>query len=59
MLDLLGRRDEAVARYKMVVDMNVIYRVQNSQYGLAYLPSIYAAERIKEPFKRIENRWED
>ena len=59
MLDLLGRRDEAVAVYKIVVDMNVIHRVRNSQYGLTYLPSIYAAERIKEPFKRIENRWED
>jgi len=56
MLDLLGRRDEAITIYKRVVDMNVIHRVQHGSYGLTYLPSIYAAERVKEPFKRIENR---
>ena len=56
MLDLLGRRDEAIAVYKKVVDMNVTGRYQHSNYGMIYSPSAYAAKRIKEPFQRIENR---
>lgn len=56
MLDLMGRRDEAITVYKRVVDMNVTGRWEHSQYGMTYSPSIYAAERIKESFKRIENR---
>ncbi|MDH5715798.1 MAG: hypothetical protein OEZ30_09565, partial [Candidatus Aminicenantes bacterium] len=56
MLDLLGRRDEAIAVYKRVVDMKVNRRFQHSQYGMTYIPSEYAAKRMKEPFQRIENR---
>ena len=62
MLDLLGRRDEAVAIYRQVVRMNI--RDANSTttfdtFGLKYIPSIYAEERIKSAFKRIENLYED
>lgn len=59
MLDLLGRRDEAIPIYKKVVDMNVSGRWQHSQYGMIYSPSIYAAKRLKEPFQRIENLSKD
>jgi len=30
--------------------------IQHDQFGLKYEPSPYAAQRMKEPFKRIENR---
>ena len=56
MLDLLGRRDEAIAVYKKVVDMNISGQWRHSQYGMIYSPSTYAAKRMKEPFQRIENR---
>ncbi len=56
MLDLLGRRDEAIAVYKSVVDMKVNRRFTHSTYGMTYIPSTYAAKRMKEPFQRIENR---
>ena len=54
MLDLLGRRREAVSVYQRVVDMNDNSEWQQSQFGLRFRPSTYARERIKEPFKRIE-----
>jgi aminopeptidase N len=62
MLDLLGRREEALSRYQKVVDMKVTdSRWSTGVYGLSYKPSIsgYAAERLKEPFKRLENRYKD
>ncbi len=55
MLDLLGRRQEALERYRRVVDMNLDDGVQHSQYALTYAYSPYAAERLEEPFQRIEN----
>jgi hypothetical protein len=54
MLDLLGRRSEAVSIYQRVVDMNDNSAWQQSQFGLKFRPSTYAQERIKKPFKRIE-----
>ena len=62
MLDLLGRREEAVAIYRQVVNMNI--RDTNSTttidtFGLKYIPSIYAEKRIKSAFKRIENQYEN
>ena len=54
MLDLLGRRSEAVSVYQRVVDMNDTSQWQQSQFGMKFRPSPYAKERIKEPFKRIE-----
>ncbi len=55
LLDLLGRRDEAVQTYQKAVDLKVSGHVQHAQYNMMYSPSSYAAERIKEPFRRIEN----
>lgn len=56
MLDLLGRRQEAVAMYTGVAGMNVSEQMQHDQFGLVYSPSAYAQQRAKEPFTRIENR---
>jgi proline iminopeptidase len=56
MLDLLGRREEALALYQRVVDMKLEDGVQHSQYDLTYAFSPYAAERLRSPFRRIENR---
>ncbi len=54
MLDLLGRRSEAVSVYHRVVDMNDNSEWQQDQFGLKFRPSAYAQERIKKPFERIE-----
>jgi proline iminopeptidase len=62
MLDLLGRRDEAIAVYERVVRMDISSRgspVRNDQYGLAYYPTSYALQRTKVPFTRLENIWEE
>ncbi len=56
MLDLLGRRDEAVARYREVKELGRSDTWSHSQYGLRYSFSEYAAERMETPFTRIENR---
>jgi hypothetical protein len=56
MLDLLGRRTEAVALYQEVADMELEDRWSHSQYGMDYLVSAYAAERLETPFQRMENR---
>ena len=55
MLDLMGRRDEAVAAYGAAADMNVTDRMRHDQYGMAYSPKDYAAERMHDPFTRVEN----
>lgn len=60
MLDLLGRRSEAVALYRHVVEMNPDVGVwQHSQYAMAYEMVPWATERIRTPFKRIENQDRD
>lgn len=56
MLDLMGRREEAVTRYQLVVNMENTNGVRHDQYGLTYGYSPYAAERIGAPFQRIENK---
>lgn len=56
MLDLLGRREEAIARYQRVVDMDPEGSMQHAQYGLSYRFGPYAAERLKTPFQRVENQ---
>jgi len=56
MLDLLGRREEAIARYQRVVDMDSNDGMRHDQYGLSYEYSPYAAERLKSPFQRVENK---
>jgi len=57
MLDLLGRREEAIARYRRVVEMELTDGVRHDQYGLSYEYSPYAAERLRTPFRRVENSW--
>ncbi len=59
MLDLLGRRPEAVALYSRVSAMNIDSNWTHSQYGFKYRPSPYARERMKVPFTRLENRLGD
>ena len=56
MLDLLGKRPEALARYRQAAGMNVADTWMHSQYGLNYSLSPYARERLATPFKRVENR---
>jgi len=58
-LDLLGKRKEAIALYKQVAEMNIDEVWQHSQYGLKYAISPYARDRMKTPFKRIENEEKD
>jgi len=56
MLDLMDRRSEAIAEYQAVADRNIEDNWSHGQYGLAYVLSPYAAERVESPFQRIENQ---
>lgn len=55
-LDLLGKRSEAVSVYQRVVDLKTSSTQSHSQFGLTYNPSQYAAELMRKPFTRIENK---
>jgi tetratricopeptide (TPR) repeat protein len=55
MLDLLGRRTEAVTKYQRVADMGLNSGTRQAQYGLSYEYSPYAQERVSTPFTRVEN----
>ena len=56
MLDLLGRREEAIAEYRKAAQMGVEdYEQRHDQFGLAYSPTPYAKQRMTEPFTRLEN----
>ena len=60
MLDLLGRREEAKELYQKVVRHEAASgEFTMDQYGLKYVPSRYALERLETPFKRIENVRDD
>jgi len=60
MLDLLGKRDAAIAKYRVVADMDMDnFEQRHDQFGLAYKPSSYARERMSTPFVRLENRDSD
>ena len=56
MLDLLGKRQQAIVVYQKAAALKAHGRMQHSQYGMTYSPSAYAAERTKEPFQRVQNR---
>jgi tetratricopeptide (TPR) repeat protein len=56
MLDLLGRRNEAIARYQEVAGLGLESSVRFDRYGLSYAFTPYAKERIEKPFVRLENR---
>jgi tetratricopeptide (TPR) repeat protein len=55
MLDLLGRREEAIARHRRVVEMGVESLSQHGQYGLDFADVPYASKRLETAFKRVEN----
>jgi len=55
MLDLMGKRPEALGRYRRAAEMGLSDTWQHGQYGMKYELSPYARERLKTPFKRIEN----
>jgi proline iminopeptidase len=58
MLDLLGRRDEALDVYRQAVDLNVTAATTQGQYGVYIVPSTWARARLARPFQRIENLWQ-
>jgi len=53
-LDLLGKREEAVACYQQALKSGRGLRVKQDQYGLEIMPD-YLKQRIEKPFVRIEN----
>jgi proline iminopeptidase len=55
MLDLMGKRREALGRYRKAAGMDLNDTWMHSQYGLKYELSPYARERLKTPFTRLEN----
>jgi tetratricopeptide (TPR) repeat protein len=55
MLDLLGRRSEAVTKYQTIADARLKSGTAHAQYGLSYTFSSYAKERMSVPFAHIEN----
>ena len=57
MLDLLGKRDEAIAKYQKVADMNTGIGMRHDQYGIV-IGGILLKERIQKPFTRVENKEE-
>jgi tetratricopeptide (TPR) repeat protein len=59
MLDLLGRRAEAISRYRMAAGMSVEGRTSHDQFGLVYSPNSYARRRMDAPFARLENLFQD
>jgi hypothetical protein len=54
MLDLLGRREEAIARYGKVVGMGLSSALRQDPYGLHSEFTSYARERMTTPFTRVE-----
>jgi len=59
MLDLIGKRDEAIERYKIVSKTSSNFEMKHGQYSISYKISAYAIERMKIPFIRIENNMVD
>jgi len=55
MLDLMGKRAEALTLYQKAADLNLTDTWSHGQYGMNYQLSPYARERLKSPFKRLEN----
>ncbi|MEJ2079150.1 MAG: hypothetical protein P8020_04750 [Acidobacteriota bacterium] len=51
LLDLLGRREEALARYQSALNTGVDVSFQHSQYGLV-LDRKFIKERLEKPFVR-------
>jgi hypothetical protein len=58
-LDLLGRRDEAVACYRQVADRNSDESFSFDQYVLTFKASPYAKQRLAHPFIYLPNKTGD
>jgi hypothetical protein len=56
MLDLLGKRDEAVAAYKQAITKNL--DVRHDQYGIV-LDKKYVEKFLQAPFTRVENKYKN
>lgn len=56
LLDLLGKRQEAVAAYKKAADLHVDYAIRHDQFGIRYDLKEYPKERMATPFVRMENK---
>jgi proline iminopeptidase len=54
-LDMMNRRNEAVARYQQVAEMTISDGAQHDQYEMSFVYSTYAKERIQSPFTYTEN----
>ena len=54
-LDIMNQRNEALARYKQVAAMNLGDGTKHDQYGMEYVFTAYADERMQTPFVYIEN----
>jgi proline iminopeptidase len=59
LLDLLGRREEAIRFYQQLLDLDypADQRLQRWQYGINVVPREYGKKRLREPFKRVEYRY--
>lgn len=55
MLDLIGRREEAIAKYRLAVRLGLTGHWGYQQYGLQYQCTDYASKWLERPFVRIEN----
>jgi proline iminopeptidase len=55
MLDLMGRRIEAVERYRDAAEMQLDGFWSHPQYGMAFEFTAYAEERVAAPFQRVRN----
>lgn len=55
LLDLLGRREEALAAYDAAAAAGATGVMRHDQFGISYEPSREAAARRATPFRRVEN----
>jgi len=58
-LDLLGRREEAIALYRKAANLGLEAVRGHNHYGLPEAFTPYAKERMETPFVRAENRSEN
>jgi len=55
MLDLLGRRDQAIKLYREAAELQIDGFWSHPQYGMNFEFTPYAEERIATPFRRVVN----
>ncbi|MFA6240689.1 MAG: hypothetical protein WC655_07165, partial [Candidatus Hydrogenedentales bacterium] len=59
LLDLLGKRQEAIAAYKKAAGLSVDQTIRHDQFGIGYNLREYPKERMETPFVRMENKDKD